>query len=169
MLLSMMFKKWIPLATAATVGFVLSLGLQPHAQTAPQKVGFVDTLKVLQAHPMNSIIQDLNAKANKDLQPLQEQIKALQAKGSNLSAKEKQDLDTAIKTYQASSEKWQKQINANLAPLTEEVNKAVAVTAKKDGFSIVMDRSTAASSGLVIYADEASTDFTDDVIKAVKK
>ncbi|MBB6097313.1 outer membrane protein [Deinobacterium chartae] len=157
----------LPIAVFGALAFGLTA---PHAQTPAQKVGFVNVQELLNAHPQNASIQELSKKARAELDPLNKQFRDLDAKvrAGSASAAEKQNYETIGKTLQATSEKYQKELDGKLNPVTDQINKLVAETAKKQGFTIVMDRGVAASSGLVVYADEASTDFTAEVVKALK-
>lgn len=154
----------IPLLVAAGLGFAAN---SFQAQTAASKVGFVNTDEVFKKHPLSVGIEKIKADATKELAPLSKQINDLQAKGDKMTAKERQDLETAVKTAQPIQQKWRDQVLRATEPMNDSVNKALKDIAVKQGFSIVMERSVAASSGLVVYADEANVDLTDTVIKAV--
>ncbi|MFC4455763.1 OmpH family outer membrane protein [Deinococcus sonorensis] len=153
-----------PIAVVAALGFGT---LVPHAQTAPQKVGFVDVQKVLQAHPKNASVKAIQDKASAELNGLDKQIKAIQAKGTAATAAEKDQLTQLTTTIQAKAKDYDAQLSKAVAPIETAVDAAVASTAKAQGFSIVMDRAQAATNGLVVYADQ-STDITDAVVKNLK-
>lgn len=147
----------------------LALGtLTPHAQTAPQKVAFVNVAEVLKNHPGNAAVVAIQAKASAELKDYENQIKAIQAKGSSATAAEKDKADQLMKTAQAAAQNYQKQIAEKSAPIEKAVDAAVSAAAKANGVAIVMDKATAAQSGLVVYADD-STDITAAVIKSLKK
>ncbi|WP_034357503.1 OmpH family outer membrane protein [Deinococcus phoenicis] len=157
-------KALAPLAIVAAFG----LGtLAPHAQTAPQKIGFVDVQKLLSSHPNDKDIQAIQQKANTELAPLDKQIKDIDAKGASATAADKQNRDALIKTIQAKAKTYDDQMKPKVAAVEKAVDTAVNSVAKANGFSIVMDRNVAASSGLVIYADP-STELTDSALKALK-
>ena len=161
-------KKILPiLLTVALVGaFTL-----PQGQSRPTRIGFVNAQEVLKNHPQGAAAAKLRDDAQKEINPLLEQARALQTKvqTGSATAAERQQLDTLTKTIQATQKRWQDRIDKALAPITKDVDAAVSAAAKAQGFSIVFDRAIAAQSGLVIYADEASTDLTDEVVKQVKK
>ena len=146
-------------------GFALG-SLAPHAQTGPQKIAFVNVADVLKANPGNAAVVDLQNKANADLKTYDDQIKPLQAQGSNISAANKDKLTQLIATAQAKAKDWDKQISDKVTPLTAQVDSAVSAAAKANGVAVVMD--AAAANGLVIYAD-TSTDLTDAVKTAMNK
>lgn len=141
--------------------------LAPHAQTGAQKVGFVDVSKLLAAHPNNKLIQDTNAKAKAELDPLDAQIKAIDAKGAGATAAEKQQRETLVATIKAKAEAYDKQNEPRITAVETAVDTAVSTVAKANGYSVVMDKTVAAKSGLVIYADPA-TELTDAAVKALK-
>lgn len=154
----------------APVAIVAAFGLgtlAPHAQTAPQKIGFVDVSKLLAAHPNDKDIKAVQAKADAELQGIDKQIKAIDAKGANATAAEKQQRETLVATIKAKADAYDKQINPKITAVEASVDTAVGAVAKANGYSIVMDKSVAAKSGLVIYADP-TTELTDATVKAMK-
>ncbi|PTA69223.1 OmpH family outer membrane protein [Deinococcus arcticus] len=157
-------KVMAPLALAAAFG----LGtVAPHAQTTPQKVGFVDVDKLLQAHPNYKDVQEIEKKAEAELGPIDKQIKAIDAKGASATAAEKQTRETLVKTIQSKADAYNKQMEPKVTAMEKAVDGAITSVAKSNGYSIIMDRDVAAKSGLVIYAD-GSAEITDAVAKAVK-
>ena len=134
------------------------------------RLGFVDADALVQAHPDYKKVQELQAQARKELAPLEEKLKPLDQKvrSGQATAKERQDYEALMKTYQDTLKKWQDRQNPVLRPILEEVDQAIAKVAKAQGFAVVMSRQVAAQSGLVVYADE-DTDLTQAVIKELKK
>ncbi|PNY82177.1 OmpH family outer membrane protein [Deinococcus koreensis] len=162
--MKMSAKALAPIALMAAFG----LGtLAPHAQTTPQKVGFVDVSKLLAAHPNDKEIQDVQKKADAELVGLDKQVKAIDAKGTAATAAEKQQREQLVATIKSKAEAYDKQIQPKIAVVEKAVDTAVGAIAKSNGYAIVMDRSVAQKSGLVIYAD-ATTDMTDAAVKALK-
>ncbi|MBZ9749325.1 OmpH family outer membrane protein [Deinococcus sp. HMF7604] len=153
-----------PLALAAAFG----LGtVSPHAQTTPQKVGFVDVAKLLAAHPADKEIQEIQKKADAELGAIDKQIKAIDAKGTAATAADKQTRETLVKTIQSKADAYDKQMQPKIAVVEKAVDTAISAVAKSNGYGIIMDRDVASKSGLVIYAD-ATAEITDAVAKAVK-
>ncbi|WP_018111152.1 OmpH family outer membrane protein [Thermus igniterrae] len=134
------------------------------------RVGFVDADALVQAHPDYKKVQDLQAQARKEISPLEEKLKPLAQKvqSGQATAKERQDYDALLKTYQDTVKKWQERQNPLLKPILEDVDNAIAKVAKAQGFAVVMSRQVAAQSGLVVYADE-DTDLTQAVIRELKR
>ncbi|WP_424951899.1 OmpH family outer membrane protein [Deinococcus sp.] len=156
----MNLKTLAPIAVVAALGFGT---LTPHAQTAPQKIGFVNVPEVIKANPNSTAITTVQTKANTELGALDTQIKAIQAKGAGATAAEKEQATQLTATLTAKAKDYNDQINKLLAP----IDAAVSATAAAQGFSVIMDKSIAATSSLVIYADP-STDLTATVIKNLK-
>ncbi|AZI42304.1 OmpH family outer membrane protein [Deinococcus psychrotolerans] len=154
------------LAPALLVGGFALGSLTPHAQTAPQKIAFVDVSQVLKAHPDNAAVVALKAKADAELKPLSDQIQALQAQGSKISAADKDKLAQLSATISSKAKDYDNQIQVKVKPITEAVDTAVSTAAKANGVAVVMDAATA--QGLVVFADP-STDLTDAVKTIVAK
>ncbi|WP_425148152.1 OmpH family outer membrane protein [Deinococcus sp.] len=157
-------KALAPLAVVAALGFT---SLVPHAQTAPQKVGFVTVNDVIAAQPGYAAYKALQDKANAELAPIDTQIKAIQAKGTAATAAEKDQMNQLITTIQAKIKDYDAQLQKLLTPLLTAADVAIQATAKAQGFSVVMDREKVLQASLVIYAD-TSTDLTDAVKKSLK-
>ena len=159
---------WVGLTVALAGALTL-----PHAQTKAFKLAFVDSQKLLAAHPQGKEAAALRESAQKELTPLQEKIRALQAKAAtgSATAAERQSLDTLGKTYQATAKKWQEKIDKVIAPITKDVDAAVTSTAQDQGIAVVLDAVIAGprGTGLVVYADLKQTDLTDDVEKKLSK
>lgn len=153
----------------AAVGALALVSVAPHAQTGAQKVGFVDVNKVVQADPGYPAIADLQKKGQADLKTISDQITAIQQKGANATAADRQNYDTLTKTYDQKAKSWNDQVQAKTKPILDKVDTAVGAVAKAQGFAILMDKSVAAQSNLVIYADTNSTEVTDQVIAQMKK
>ncbi|WP_102126157.1 OmpH family outer membrane protein [Deinococcus planocerae] len=157
-------KALAPLAVVAAFG----LGtLAPHAQTTPQKIGFVDVQRVLAAHPNDKDIQTIQQRANTELTALEKQIQTIDAKGAQATAAEKQNRTTRVSTLQAKAKSYQDQMKPKTDAVEKAVDAAVNTAARANGYSIIMDRGVAARSGLVVYADN-TTDLTDATLKALK-
>ncbi|WP_034383794.1 OmpH family outer membrane protein [Deinococcus sp. YIM 77859] len=157
-------KALAPLAVVAAFG----LGtVVPHAQTTPQKIGFVDVQKLLSAHPNDKDIKAIQQKANAELSDLEKQIQAIDAKGAQATAADKDRRAQLLSTAQAKAKSYDTQLQPKVQAVEKAVDAAVSSAAKANGFGIVMDRNVAAASGLVIYAD-ASTELTDAALKALK-
>jgi outer membrane protein len=137
------------------------------AQPKSTKICFVQSQPILEAHPDSAKVVTFKADAEKELKPILEQARALQAKAGGLSAAERQQLETLSKTIQATQRKWQDKIDKLLQPIEVDIDKAIASTARTLGCNVVLDRLVARSSALVVYADD-DLDITKDVIKSLQ-
>lgn len=157
----------------APVALVAAFGLgtlAPHAQTTPQKVGFVDVQTIMNAQPVGKELTELRKKADAELGALEKQIRDIDAKGAQATAAEKQNRTTLVSTFQAKAKTYDTQIQGMQARVTaaeKAADTAISTVAKSNGYSIVMDRRVAATSGLVVFA-ENGTDLTDAAVKALK-
>jgi len=143
----------------------------PSAPTAPPSgICFVNSQRVLEAHPDGAKVLEARKRAEDELKPLQQQTLALQQKiGANsATAAERQQYETLVKSYQSRTAALQAAQNKLLEPITRAVDAAITKIAPTRGCAVVLDRAIAASSGLVVYADP-STDITDAVIAEVRK
>jgi outer membrane protein len=142
------------------------------AQNQPMlKVGFMDSQTVVQAHPRYKEIQAVIDQAQKELKPVEDQLKALQPKiqAGTATAKEQQDFQTLRNAYQQTYQKWAERQAKATEPITKQIDVEIAKFAKAQGFGIILDRRVAgpAGTGLVLYGDN-SLDVTDEVAKVVK-
>lgn len=162
-------KRFSLVALLLALGALLTPLLAQNKATAT-RVGFVDADALVQAHPDYKKVQDLQAQARKEISPLEDKLKPLAQKvqSGQASAKERQDYEALLKTYQDTVKKWQDRQNPLLKPILEDVDQAIAKVAKAQGFAVVMSRQVAAQSGLVVYADE-DTDLTQAVVRELKR
>lgn len=152
------------------LGLLLGGGLLAQDKTVVTRIGYIDTDAILQAHPQFAKVKEVQTQAQGELKPLQDQIKALEAKiqGGTATAKEQQDYQALAKGYQDTLKKWQDKQDGVINPITEAINGVVAKVAQEQGFAIVMDKRVAGTSGLIVYADPG-LDLTDAVVKAMPK
>ncbi|UQN05388.1 OmpH family outer membrane protein [Deinococcus sp. QL22] len=163
-------KSFLSPKALAPVAIVAAFGLgtlAPHAQTTPQKIGFVDVQKLLTSHPSNPEIEKIQKAADTELGGINKQIQAIDAKGSQATAADKQSRETLVKTGQAKAAEYDKQLAPKVAVVETAVDAAIDKVAKANGFGVVMDRNVAKNSGLVVYADPAA-EMTDATVKALK-
>ncbi|WP_276953633.1 OmpH family outer membrane protein [Allomeiothermus silvanus] len=140
------------------------------AQNRPVlRVGFLDSEKVIQAHPRYKEVQAVLDQANKELKPITDQLTPLQQKiqAGTATAKEQQDFQTLRNAYQQASQKWAERQAKATEPITKQIDAEIAKFARAQGFGIILDRRVASSSGLVLYGDD-SLDVTDEIINALK-
>ena len=156
------------LALSATVMSAAPVSAQTAKAT---KVGIVNVDSVIAALPGASSYAALRKKADADLAAQTKKINDLQAKvaSGKATAAEQTTLRNAINTFNTSNANYQKQIQGQFSPLAKKVDAAIATVAKANGYGLILDYAVAQRSGLVIYANSASTDITPLVVKQVKK
>lgn len=157
-------------AASLPIGAVL-LVTMPQAQKASVKIGIVNVQKVLEVAPGGAGLASLRKQVDADLKKQATNIQALQQKvaSGSATAADRQTLATATQTYNATGQRYQKQLQDRFAPVAKTVNTAVAATAKAQGYNLVLDYAVAQQSGLVIYAETSKMDLTQAVIKQLKK
>ncbi|MBF6594884.1 MAG: OmpH family outer membrane protein [Thermaceae bacterium] len=152
------------------LGLLFGGWLMAQDKSVPNRIGYIDSDVVLQAHPDFAKVKEVQTQAQGELKPLQDQLTALEAKlqGGGATAKDQQDYQALRQGYQDTLKKWQAKQDVVLNPITDEINNIVAKVAQEQGFALVMDKRVAGSSGLVVYADNG-LDLTDAVVKAIPK
>lgn len=149
---------------------ILALGGWLIAQSESSRVAYVNSVEVVQAHSQFSKVKEVQDQAKAEINPLNEQLKALQNKiqaGSATQADKDKYVELS-KSVRDLAAKWAKKQNELLDPINEAANTAVSKVAKDQNFGIVFDYSVANESSLVIYA-EKELDITDAVIGSMKK
>ncbi len=160
------FWLFVPMLT----GLLLSGLLVAQDRPVASKIGYLNARAVVEAHPQFAKIKELQAKAEAELKPLRDQLQPLEAKirAGNATAQEQQSYRTLAQNLQEAGKKWTDQQNAALRPITEEIDKLVSKIAQEQGFAMVLDQEVAASSGLVVYADE-ELDLTQAIVRVLPK
>lgn len=154
----------------APVALVAAFGLgtlAPHAQSGAGKVGFANIDALFAASASFKDVKDLETKFQTELKSLDDQIKAIDAKGSAATAADKDKRTQLVSTYNAKLKDYDTQMKAKAGPVEAQVDKALSDYAKANGFSVIMSRAVAQQSGLVVYADD-NTDVTEAVKKNIK-
>ncbi|MDT7919360.1 MAG: OmpH family outer membrane protein [Meiothermus sp.] len=161
-------KNW--LFAVALLSLLLGGSLIAQNRPTPNRIGYVDAEKVVQAHKDFKKVQDIRNQAERELKPIRDQLQPLEAKlrAGNATAKEQQDYRVLAQSLQEAGKKWTDRTNAALKPITEEIDQVIARVAQQQGFAMVFDKKVAATSGLVVYAAD-ELEITDAVIKALPK
>lgn len=144
----------------------------PPVPTSASVICFVNTQKILEAHPQGAKVLEAQQKAQAELKELSDKVLALQVKIANNTATpaERQQYETLVKTGQARQAALKTQIDKLLAPITLAVDAAIAKVAVVRGCGVVLDRAIASQSGLVVYVNpNTAVDISDDVIVEIKK
>ncbi|ADV66995.1 OmpH family outer membrane protein [Deinococcus maricopensis] len=153
------------------LGATAALAAPASAQAASTKIGIVNVDTVIAALPGASNYASLRKKADADLAAQAKKISDLQAKvaSGKATSADQTTLKNAITAYNTSNANYQKQIQSQFSPLAKKVDAAISAVAKANGYAMIFDYAVAQRSGLVIYANTASTDITSLVVKQVKK
>lgn len=144
----------------------------PHAQQrASTRVAIVDVARVVSAAPGGASYAALRKEADANLQKQAQRVQTLQQKvaSKTATAKDRTDLDAAVKTFNTSSANYKKQLEQKFAPVASTVNTAIKNAAAAQGFAIVLDANVAKTSGLIVYADTKTVDLTQAALNRLKK
>ena len=159
---------------------LLTVSMSAMAQNAPQmpKVGVFDMQQMMQSSPF---VQQLNKQLQDQFKPRQDKLAAMQKDMGN--EVEKMNKDGAKMTvearnklrdkliadrtaYQTMAQSYQQDLsaaqNAAMQKLIGQVQAAANMVAKKDGYSLILQR------GAVLYS-EPNTDVTKEVLADMAK
>jgi|SRR5690606_1766344 len=152
------------LVAAVVIGLLASsLG----AQDRQTRVVFVDSQAALLSHPSGATIEDLQQRAEAEVNDLVASLTALDqrlAAGETLSAADNERYQALQTSLNAVQTRYRDEIAAAAAPAVTAVNGIIKQLAEENGYTVVMDRVEAANLRLVVYADE-DLDITPMVIE----
>jgi len=163
-------------ATGLMTGLLMVLSLCSGTALAETKIGFVDTVKLMEAAPQaksaQSKIESEFAPREKELVALQREIKKLEDKLSRdsavMSESERTKLERKILSKRRDMKRTQEEFrddlnirrNEVLAKLQKDMYQAVVTLAKEQKFDLIL------SQGVVYSSDKV--DITDSVLKKLK-
>ena len=162
--------------TIVTIGFMALVSLCSGTALAENKIGFVDTVKLMEAAPQaksaQSKIESEFAPREKELVALQREIKKLEddltRDGAVMSESERSKLERKILAKRRDMKRTQDEFrddlnirrNEVLAKLQKDMYQAVVSLAKEQKFDLIL------SQGVVYSSDKV--DITDSVLKKLK-
>jgi outer membrane protein len=162
--------------TIVIIGFMALMSLCSGTALAENKIGFVDTVKLMEAAPQaksaQSKIESEFAPREKELVALQREIKKLEddltRDGAVMSESERSKLERNILAKRRDMKRTQDEFrddlnirrNEVLAKLQKDMYQAVVSLAKEQKFDLIL------SQGVVYSSDKV--DITDSVLKKLK-
>lgn len=141
------------------------------AQDAPLSIAFVQTSKVLAAHPAGKAAETLTQQARDELQQIATTLQPLVAKangGGTLTPEEQNTLELSQRTYQETQQRYQQEIQDAAKPAEAEINQLITKIAKANGYTLVLNREVAGGSALVVYGADSIPDITEEVVKEIQ-
>jgi Skp family chaperone for outer membrane proteins len=152
-----------------TVLLVLGLVSFVQAQEKPLKIGLINKIALLQAHPDGQKAAGLAQQRDAELQPLVEELQTLQTKSQSaeLTAEERSRAQILVSTVEQTRSRYAADIAAAAAPAEEAINTALNAVSQAQGYTLIIDGDLAGLSGLglFVYVDPASIpDITEQVI-----
>ena len=162
--------------TGFMTGWMVMLSLCSGTALAETKIGFVDTVKLMEAAPQaksaQSKIESEFAPREKELVALQREIKKLEDKltrdGAVMSESERTKLERKIlskrRDMKRSQDEFRDDLNIRrnevLAKLQKDMYQAVVTLAKEQKFDLILSQG-------VVYSS-SKVDITDSVLKKLK-
>ena len=163
-------------ATRFMIGWMAVLSLYSGTVLAETKIGFVDTVKLMEAAPQaksaQSKIESEFAPREKELVALQREIKKLEDKltrdGAVMNDSERTKLERKILSKRRDMKRTQDEFrddlnirrNEVLAKLQKDMYQAVVTLAKEQKFDLILSQG-------VVYSS-SKVDITDSVLKKLK-
>ncbi len=139
---------------------------------APLSIAFVRSAEVLAAHPAGQAAETLTQQARTELQEIAATLQPLQVKansGAQLTAEEQNQLELTQRTLQETQQRFTQDIEAAAKPAEDEINAIIQRIAAENGYTLVLNYDVAQTSGLVLYAEEASVpNITEQVIAEIE-
>lgn len=146
-------------------------GAQETVAQAPLSIAFVQTSRVLAAHPAGQAASQLTEQARAELQEIATTLQPLVAKansGQQLSPEEQNTLELSQRTYQETQQRYQQEIEAAAAPAETQINDIITQIAEENGYTLVLNRELAATSSLVVYGAASIPDITEEAIARIQ-
>ncbi len=138
---------------------------------APLSIAFVQTSKVLAAHPAGKAAEALTQQARTELQQIATGLQPLIDKrnsGQQLTPEEQNTLELSQRTYQETQQRYQQEIRDAAKPAEAEINDIITKIAEANGYTLVLNRELAATSSLVVYGASSIPDITEEAVKEIQ-
>lgn len=151
---------------AVTLFLVSTLPGDSTAQQQGTRIAFVNTDAVLEAHPAGQQAATLQRQAQEELNSIRQELEPLLQRrnaGETLATDERETLDVLQRTYQQTQQRYTQEIQEAVRPAEEAVDNAIRAVAQEQGYTMVLNRAVAATSGLVVYAED-DLDITEQVV-----
>ena len=150
---------------------LLSFSLASAQDAAPLSIAFVQTSRVLAAHPAGKAAETLTQQARDELQQIATTLQPLVAKangGQTLTPEEQNTLELSQRTYQETQQRYQQEIQNAAQPAETEINNIITQIAEENGYTLVLNRELAATSSLVVYGADSIPDITEEAIAQIQ-
>ena len=160
-------KRFLPTTLLVSILSLFTLG----AAQDELNIAFVDAGAVLAAHPAGAQAQQLEEQARTELGEIQANVAPLLERlnaGEELTAEERSTLDLSQRTYQETQARYREEIQATIQPAEQAVDAIIQEIAQANGYTLVLNQGVAASSALVVYAEEGFPNITQEVIDRVE-
>lgn len=151
-------------AAALTLG---SLNLT--AQAPGSQIVFVDSQAAINAHPAGKEAREIEERGRAQLDEISQQIDVISQRarsGEQPSFEEQELYQTLIASHEMVMNNTVTEAGTAAQPAVEAVDRILQELSAENGYSLVLDQTVAAGSGLVVYAVDG-LDITDQVIQKI--
>lgn len=153
-----------------TLAVLALAGTRLTAQEQPTRIVFIDSQRLIAAHPAGQEAARLQEQARQEIDALRADIEPIVRKaqaGLEVTPDERALYDTLVRSLEAVQQRWLDDIAAASQPALQAVDNAIRALATERGFAIVLDGRVAAESGLVVYAQD-NLDITQQVLERIR-
>jgi outer membrane protein len=149
---------------------VLTLGsLNLNAQAPGSQIVFVDSQAAINAHPAGKAARDIEERGRAELVDIKKSIDAIAQRaraGAQIDAAEQEYYQTLLTTHDSVMNRYINEAGAAAQPAVEAIDRILKALSAEHGYTLVLDQTVAAGSGLVVHAAEG-LDITQQVIDRV--
>ena len=140
-----MLKKILALSAVAIISLSVAAA---SAYAASDKIGFIDTQRILAAHPKYG-----------ESQKYMDDFITKKSDEARAAAEKEPDANKRMEIIDTARQESGREEMRVMNPITEQINKVIESVAKAKGVSVVMEK---------VYIFFGGVDITEDVIKGVK-
>jgi outer membrane protein len=149
---------------------VLALGsLNLNAQAPGSQIVFVDSQAAINAHPAGKAAREVEERGRAELDEIKRDIEVIAQRaraGEQIGPAEQELYQTLLTTHDARMNHYISEAGAAAQPAVEAIDRILTALSAEFGYTLVLDQTVAAGSGLVVYAAEG-LDITQQVIDRV--
>jgi outer membrane protein len=155
---------------AGFIGAMIGAGVVAAVPPAA-RIGYVTVPEVVKATTAGGALRKVDEARLKEVKPITDQLAKIQPKmrSGNATFEEREQFDKLSKRYAEINKRFESQFSSILKPFDAKLVKAIANSARNQGFSFIVDGIIATDSGLLLYADQSASNITKQVVIEFKK
>lgn len=149
---------------------VLTLGsLNLNAQAPGSQIVFVDSQAAINAHPAGSAARAVEEQGRIELEDIRKEIDSIAQRaraGQDIGPEEQETYQVLLTTYDSIMNRIMNEAGTAAQPAVEAIDRTLRELSAEFGYTLVLDQTVAAGSGLVVFAAEG-LDITELVISRI--